>query len=67
YHWPYSSQWRYTGDGVVKYPLKFKKLIITVPEKVLYLTEYKPVQRQEIYIKDLMVTYEPPEMAFKAE
>ncbi|HOK80936.1 MAG TPA: hypothetical protein PK354_08805 [bacterium] len=67
YHWPYSSQWRYTGDGIVKYPLKFKKLIITIPEKILYLTEYKPVQRQEIYIKDLMVTYQPPEMAFKAE
>ncbi|MCM8760008.1 MAG: hypothetical protein NC906_09610, partial [Candidatus Omnitrophica bacterium] len=67
YHWPYSSQWRYSGDGVVKYPLKFKKLIITIPEKILYLTEYKMVSRQEIYIKDLMVTYEPPEIAFRAE
>jgi hypothetical protein len=67
YHWPYSSQWRYSGDGIVKYPLKFKKLIITIPEKILYLTEYKPVQRQEIYLKDLLVTYEPPEIAFRAE
>ncbi|MCM8814416.1 MAG: hypothetical protein NC931_00300 [Candidatus Omnitrophica bacterium] len=67
YHWPYSSQWRYFGDGVVKYPLKFKKLIITLPERVLYLTDYKRVLRQEIYIKDLMVTYQVPEFAFKAE
>ncbi len=67
YHWPYSSQWRYSGDGVVKYPLKFKKLIITIPEKILYLTEYKAVPRQEIYLKDLMVTYQPPEIAFRAE
>lgn len=67
YHWPYSSQWRYSGDGVVKYPLKFKKLIITIPEKILYLTEYKAVPRQEIYLKDLMVTYQTPEEAFKAE
>ncbi len=67
YHWPYSSQWRFSDDGVVKYPLKFKKLIITIPEKVLQLTEYKPVKRQEIYLKDLMVTYEAPETAFKAE
>ena len=67
YHWPYSSQWRFSGDGIVKYPLRFKKLIITIPEKILYLTEYKPVERQEIYLKDIMVTYEPPEIAFKPE
>ncbi len=67
YHWPRSSQWRYSGDGVVKYPLKFKKLIFTIPEKVLYLKDYKTVTRQEIYVKDLMVTYEPPEKAFAAE
>ena len=67
YHWPFNSQWRYGGDGVVKYPLKFKKLIVALPEKVLYMKDYKPVPRQEIYIKDLMVTYDPPEKAFVAE
>ena len=67
YHWPYSSQWRYSGDGVVKYPLTFKKLIITIPEKALYLKDYRAVPRQEIYLKDLTVTYRPPEEAFVAE
>lgn len=67
YHWPYSSQWKFTGDGVVKYPLKFTKLIIALPEKVLHGTEYAPVPRQEIYLKDLMVTYEPVETAFRTE
>jgi len=67
YHWPCSSQWRYSGDGVVKYPLTFKKLVVTLPEKVLQLTEYAPVSRPEIYLKDLMVSYEPPDVAFAAE
>lgn len=67
YHWPQSSQWRYSGDGVVKYPLKFKKLVFSIPEKVLYFKDYKPVSRQEIYVKDLMVTYTPPDKAFVAE
>jgi hypothetical protein len=66
YHWPYSSQWKHTGDGVVKYPLKFKKLIVELPEKVLRFTEYSPVPRLEIYVKDLTVTYDPPEKAFVA-
>jgi hypothetical protein len=66
YHWPYSSQWRHSGDGVVKYPLKFRKLIITLPENILRFKDYRPVARQEIYVKDLMVTYVPPERAFVA-
>jgi len=66
YHWPYSSQWRHDGDGVVKYPLTFRKLIVTIPEKALHLKDYRAVPRQEIYLKDLMVTYEPPEKAFVA-
>ena len=67
YHWPCSSQWRYSGDGVVKYPLKFKKLVITLRENVLHLKDYGPVARQEVYLKDLMVTYRPPEEAFAPE
>ncbi len=66
YHWPYSSQWKYTGDGVVKYPLKLKKLIVELPEKTLHLTSYAPVPRPEIYLKDLMVTYDAPAKAFQA-
>jgi len=66
YHWPYSSQWKHTGDGAVKYPLKFTKLIIELPEKALHLTSHAPVPRAEIYMKDLMVTHESPEKVFVA-
>lgn len=65
-----SGQTHSTGSGqsgVVHYPLKFKKLIVTMPEKVLSLTEFKPVERPEIYLKDLMVTYEPVETAQTAK
>jgi hypothetical protein len=66
YHWPYSSQWYCSGDGIVHYPLRFRKLIVVLPEKALHLREYRAVPRPEIYLKDLMVTYEPPEVAFVA-
>jgi hypothetical protein len=66
YHWPYSSQWKHTGDGIVKYPLKFTRLIVELPEKTLQFTNYAPVLRPEIYLKDLMVTYDPPDKAFVA-
>jgi hypothetical protein len=67
YHWPYGSDWKYTGDGIVRYPLRFRKLILELPEKTLYLKEYLPAPRPEIYLKDLAVTYRPPEAAFVAE
>jgi hypothetical protein len=67
YHWPYSSQWRYSGDGIVRYPIRLTRLILTIPEKVLTGTVYAAVPRPEIYLKDLMVTYDPPEVAFTAE
>ena len=66
YHWPYASQWKHSGDGVVKYPLTFRKLIVELPEKVLYLTRTAAVPRPEVYLKDLTVTYEAPEKAFTA-
>lgn len=59
YHWPDNSQWKSSGDGVVKYPLTFKKLILELPEKVLYLNDYRSPDRPEIAIKDLTVTYLP--------
>jgi hypothetical protein len=67
YHWPGTSQWRHTGDGVVRYPLRFTKLIIELPEKVLRFRDYAAVPRQTICLKDLMVTYTLPEQAFVAE
>lgn len=67
YHWPCNAQWRFSGDGVVKYPLTFKKLAITVPEKVLYLSRYERVKRPEVYLNGLMATYVRPETALAGE
>jgi len=61
YHWPYTSQWRHSGDGVVRYPLTFTKRVVTIPEKMLYLDRYEPVQTPEIGLSDLHVTYVPAE------
>jgi hypothetical protein len=66
YHWPANCNWKSTGDGVVKYPLTFTKLIIELPEKVLYLNKMITVPRAEVYLKGLQATYELPENAFAA-
>jgi hypothetical protein len=60
YHWPYSSQWRFSGDGVVHYPLTFRRLVITIPEKVLRFRDWTPVPRPQVSLRALMVTYAPP-------
>ncbi|MBT4816573.1 MAG: hypothetical protein HON70_12775 [Lentisphaerae bacterium] len=67
YHWPYASQWRCSGDGRITYPLRFTRLVITVPEKILYVDQYKPVSRQEIHLSGLQATYVRPEEAFRGE
>ncbi|NQU11491.1 hypothetical protein HQ590_11910 [bacterium] len=67
YHWPMNSQWRFSGDGVVRYPLRFKRLVITMPEKVLYGTQYIAPRRYEIALKDLVAMYEPVEKVFAGE
>jgi hypothetical protein len=70
YHWPYTSQWRCVkadgsrGDYVVHYPLKFTSLAVTARSKVLYGTEVLPVQRPEIYLQDLGVSYGDPDKDF---
>ncbi|MFN0077980.1 MAG: hypothetical protein ACKVY0_16105 [Prosthecobacter sp.] len=66
YHWPANCNWKSTGDGVVKYPLRFTKLIIELPEKVLYLNKMIAVPRAEVYLKGLQVTYESPNKVFAA-
>jgi hypothetical protein len=53
--WPANSQWRWDKDGVVNYPLKFKRLIVELPEKVLHVKNFAPPPRPEIYLKDLSV------------
>ena len=67
YHWPMNSQWRWSGDGVVHYPLKFKRLVITMPEKVLYGTQYLAPPRHDIQIRDLITLYDPVEKVFGGE
>lgn len=70
YHWPRTSQWRCVkadgsrGDYIVHYPLTFKSISITARAKVLYGTKVLPVQRPEIYVKDLIATYGDPDTAF---
>jgi hypothetical protein len=53
--WPANSQWRRDKDGVVHYPLTFKRLIVELPEKVLHVKTFAPPPRPEIYLKDLSV------------
>ena len=67
YHWPRTSQWRFSKEPKVAYPLTFKKFIVTLPEKTLYLDRYEPVEEQEIYLSELQVTYRPPEAAMVGE
>jgi hypothetical protein len=55
YPWPANSQWRWDRDGVVHYPLTFRKLIVELPEKVLHVRTFAPPARAEIYLKDLTV------------
>ena len=55
YHWPANSQWRWDKDGVVHYPLKLRKLVVELPEKVLYLNRFEPAKRPEIVLSNLVV------------
>jgi hypothetical protein len=70
YHWPYTSQWRCVkadnapGDYIVHYPLKATKLAVTSRSKVLYGNQVLPVQRPEIYLKNLSVSYGNPDKVF---
>lgn len=54
YHWPRNCYWKSDTDGKVSYPLRFKKLIIELREKVVYVTDFIPPQRKEIYVKGLV-------------
>ena len=67
YHWPRTSQWRFSKEPKLTYPLTFRKLIVTLPEKALVLDRYAPVPEQEICLSALQVTYRPHEMAIAGE
>ncbi len=52
---PDNCNWRYDGDGVVKYPLRLTGLVIELPEKVLHLQDWSPPARPEVYVRALTV------------
>lgn len=57
FHWPRNCYWKYDKDGKVHYPLTFTKLIVELREKVVYIREFKPVPRPEVYLSNLQATY----------
>jgi hypothetical protein len=59
YPWPANSQWRWDKDGVVQYPLTFRKLIVELPEKVLHVRDFAAPKRAEIYLRNLTAGYGP--------
>jgi hypothetical protein len=62
--WPANSQWRWDKDGVVHYPLTFKRLIVELPEKVLHVKTFAPPPRREIYLKDLGVGQDDRQLGY---
>jgi hypothetical protein len=62
--WPANSQWRWDKDGVVHYPLTFRRLIVELPEKVLHLKTFSPPPRREIYLKDLGVGQDENQLGY---
>ncbi len=61
HYWPANSQWRFDQEGRVDYPLTLRKLIVTIPEKVLHVKTFAPVDRLEIYLSELTVTQAEPD------
>jgi hypothetical protein len=62
--WPANSQWRWDKDGVVHYPLTFRRLIVELPEKVLHVKTFAPPPRPEIYLKDLGVGQDERQLGY---
>jgi hypothetical protein len=62
--WPANSQWRWDKDGVVHYPLTFKRLIVELPEKVLHVKTFAPPPRPDTYLKDLSVGQDERQLGY---
>jgi hypothetical protein len=62
--WAANSQWRWDKDGVVHYPLTFKRLIVELPEKVLHVKTFAPPPRTDIYLKDLGVGQDDRQLGY---
>ncbi len=56
YHFPRNCYWKYDKDGIAHYPLKFKKLIIEMREKIVYGTNFIAPTNQWILLKNLSST-----------
>jgi hypothetical protein len=64
YPWPANSQWRWDKDGVVHYPLTFRRLIVELPEKVLQVKTFAPPPRPEVYLKDLTAGQDEAQLTY---
>jgi hypothetical protein len=53
YHWPNNSQWRFSAEGKVDYPLHFTRLVITLPEKILYGTDWREASSRTVRLSSL--------------
>jgi hypothetical protein len=54
-----TTNWRWDGDGVVRYPLQLVGLAIILPQKVLQLKTWEPPRTSAIYIRDITVGSRP--------
>lgn len=62
--WSANSQWRWDKDGIVHYPLTFRRLILELPEKVLHVKTFNPPARPEIYLKDPSVAQDDVQLGY---
>jgi hypothetical protein len=65
--WPTTTNWRWSGDGIVRYPLTLEGLAIVLPEKVLHVKTWAAAPRQEIYLRDLTVGYRPEWLTWRRD
>jgi len=65
YHWPRNSQWRFSDDGKVTYPLKLTRVGITLRNKVLYATDLTEPADQSVSFGEVIATYAPIDQAYR--
>ena len=58
FYGPERRNWKYDGDGRVDYPIKFRRLVVELRDRVVHLTDAIPVPSRAIRLRDLGVGYE---------
>ena len=59
YHGPERRNWKYDGgDGHVDFPIRFRRLVIEMRDRVVRLTDAVPVPNPAIRLKDLSVSFD---------